>query len=368
MKKKGFTLIELLVVISIIAVLSTIGVTTYLGVQSKARDSIRKSDLNKLAIALELYFQKSGTYVPSVSGPDSCARDTTAFYNAIVSFMSDNTVPTDPQTRTTKYCYISEGNGQSFRLFAQLENCTGSNGNLCNQDYNYSVYSDNLNLAFAPDDSLAPTPTPTPIPTSAPTPTPTPTATPTTAPTLTPTPTPTATPTTTPTPTPIPFKRVFITSTYQNQTGNLKGLTGADLICQTRANSVPLGGIWKAWLSDNTTSPASPSRFTHFSGKYKLLDFNKTVVANSWDDLIKGSLLHAINIDENGTTRNSPVWTNTNSNGSITATTGSPSHCNNWTSTSNNGYIGASSSSDSKWTQYFNTSCNTNLRLYCFEQ
>lgn len=56
--RRGFTLVELLVVTSIIAVLSTIGITTYQEIQSKARDSVRKQDLNTLAIALELYYQK----------------------------------------------------------------------------------------------------------------------------------------------------------------------------------------------------------------------------------------------------------------------------------------------------------------------
>jgi len=62
--ERGFTLIELLVTISIIAVLSSIGLIVYQGVQSKARDSIRKSDLQKLAIALEIYAQQpNGLYV-----------------------------------------------------------------------------------------------------------------------------------------------------------------------------------------------------------------------------------------------------------------------------------------------------------------
>ncbi len=58
----GFTLVELMVVVSIIAVLSLIGLVLYSGAQSKARDSIRKSDLNNLALALDIYYQKNGSY------------------------------------------------------------------------------------------------------------------------------------------------------------------------------------------------------------------------------------------------------------------------------------------------------------------
>lgn len=151
MKKNGFTLVELLVAISIIAILSTVGATIYLGIQSKARDSIRKSDLTKLATALELYFQKNSAYVLPQTGDESCTRDTNTFYTdpAIASYMSDNTVPKDPQTQTN-YCYISINNGQAFRLFAKLENCTGSGGNLCTDTtYNYSVVSDNITIDSA---------------------------------------------------------------------------------------------------------------------------------------------------------------------------------------------------------------------------
>lgn len=182
---RGFTLIELMIVISIIAVLSTVGLATYRGVQAKARDGVRKSDLTKLATALELYFQKpeNGKYPPpGGAGLDSCDRDTNAFYSendptkGIRPFMSDGIVPTDPSDRTKKYCYISINNGQSYRLFAHLEDCKGSGGNLCDyQNYNFSIYSNDLTfnptLDHAPNDTLAPTPAPTLAPTLAPVPT-----------------------------------------------------------------------------------------------------------------------------------------------------------------------------------------------------
>lgn len=123
--KKGFTLIELLVAISIIAVLSTIGLVTYQGIQAKTRDSVRKSDLQKLAIALELYYQQhNGSYI---SGTGTCETDTPVFYhetNGIAPNMSDKIVPKDPSSTATneiKYCYISS-NGSTYTLCANLEN------------------------------------------------------------------------------------------------------------------------------------------------------------------------------------------------------------------------------------------------------
>src|SRR5690242_2782849 len=78
-------------------------------------------------------------------------------------------------------------------------------------------------------------------------------------------------------------KLVFVTSTLQ--TGNLGGLTGADMICQARAAAGGLRGIFKAWLSDTTASPST--RFTRSKKPYVLLD--GTVIANNWADLTDGS-------------------------------------------------------------------------------
>jgi prepilin-type N-terminal cleavage/methylation domain-containing protein len=64
MKRKGFTLIELLVVIAIIGLLSTLSVVSLNSARGKARDAARKSDMNSLATAMELWNVDSvdGTY------------------------------------------------------------------------------------------------------------------------------------------------------------------------------------------------------------------------------------------------------------------------------------------------------------------
>lgn len=146
----GFTLIELLITISIVAVLSVIAITTYQGIQSRTHDSIRKQDLDKLAMALEIYFQKNGKYIPPNSGTLNCTRDRGVFYTNIQSYMSNNIVPRDPKTQYT-YCYISYNNGKSFRLYATLENCQASGGNLCaSSSNNYTVTSPDLTPVAAP--------------------------------------------------------------------------------------------------------------------------------------------------------------------------------------------------------------------------
>lgn len=66
--KRGFTLIELLVVIAIIGILATFIVASFNNAQAKSRDARRKSDLDALKKALELYKSDTagGSYYPNV--------------------------------------------------------------------------------------------------------------------------------------------------------------------------------------------------------------------------------------------------------------------------------------------------------------
>lgn len=174
----------------------------------------------------------------------------------------------------------------------------------------------------------------------------------------------------TPTPTPQAStpKRVFVTSTTYS--GNLGGVSGADVRCQASANNVNLGGTWKAWISDTTTSAAS--RLTHIGSPYLLLD--GTVIASNWGDLTDGSIQHAINLSEYTSVVDAGnVWTNTTRAGEInTDVSIQPAHCQNWTNSllDNKGSIGStySGSTDNHWTESGYGYCNSPARLFCFEQ
>ncbi len=180
----------------------------------------------------------------------------------------------------------------------------------------------------------------------------------------------TSTPTPTHTPTPTPqaaSKRVFVTKTTYN--GNLGGLLGADQKCMAAAQSVNLGGTFKAWLSSSTISASS--RLAHAAVPYKLL--NGTIVANDWTDLIDGNLSGAINIDESNVqlTGIKLVWTNTKSDGNISSLDGKFSmSCNNWTVRDiRTARVGNTNAINNAWTNYPTRSyCDGNGRLYCFEQ
>lgn len=170
----------------------------------------------------------------------------------------------------------------------------------------------------------------------------------------------------TPVPQGVAAKRVFKTSTQYN--GNLGGLSGADQKCQTRANAANLGGIWKAWLSDGTSS--ANQRLNHFNGPYTLLD--GTVVVDNWTDLTDGTLDRNINMTENKNIDSnfSTVWTDTDIFGNSKG-----KNCLNWTISFGWPYYGLVGSGNSTllyWTNGFTDTafeCSSSfLSLYCFEQ
>lgn len=61
-KQKGFTLVELLIVIIIIGILATLVIVTFTGVQAKARDSQRQTDIGAVDSHVEAFFAQNGYY------------------------------------------------------------------------------------------------------------------------------------------------------------------------------------------------------------------------------------------------------------------------------------------------------------------
>jgi hypothetical protein len=217
------------------------------------------------------------------------------------------------------------------------------------------------NLTATPSNSV-----PTPIPTKYPCPFAV--TDPRCKPSPTPSKKPSPTPSPRPTPTPRTFYRVFLTSqTYQgNMDGVIKGLTGADTLCQASANSARLEGIWKAWLSDGTD--VVYHRLNNSTLPYVN---NVHVIANNWNDLTDGSIQNPIIYDENGimhpTSSQDPtgVWTGTQANGEKTYW-----NCGNWTDPNGGGLgeTGTITETNSHWTVSNSTNCSIRNHLYCFEQ
>src|ERR1700679_3156638 len=67
---KGFTIVELLIVIVAISILVLLVVTTYSGIQAKARNAKRQSDIATLQTQLEAFYSQNG-YYPSLKDMNS---------------------------------------------------------------------------------------------------------------------------------------------------------------------------------------------------------------------------------------------------------------------------------------------------------
>jgi general secretion pathway protein G len=113
-KKNGFTLIELIVVVTIIAVLTVVGVISYGGTNKKARDSRRMADLEKIAMALEVYRQDVGSSYPP-----------TADYSTFLVTEYIQALPKDPKTGLD-YTY-NRSAPYTYTIRATVEDAGSSN-------------------------------------------------------------------------------------------------------------------------------------------------------------------------------------------------------------------------------------------------
>ena len=187
-----------------------------------------------------------------------------------------------------------------------------------------------------------------------------------------------------------PQKLVFVTSGKFNGdlvtaaatlTGSqpASGLAAGDAICQYYADQASLGGVYKAWLSDSTTS--AKDRLIHFAGPYVRTDGVK--VADDWTDLTTYTfgdpnpmLDAAINVDETGANQYDSyqpwAWTGT----AVATVPGdggfaSGPFCSDWSSTSVDGKIGAYNLYQyGNWSNDSLKPCSSSntIHLYCLEQ
>lgn len=121
--EKGFTLIELLLVVAIIGVLATFSMVNFIGVRQRARDAQRKSDIEQLRSAFEIYRSDQASYPPSPL--PNCGASLTAPAPATGTVYLQKS-PCDPITNA-KYNYSVTGSPpRAYTLVACLENSNDS--------------------------------------------------------------------------------------------------------------------------------------------------------------------------------------------------------------------------------------------------
>lgn len=135
--RKGFTLVELLVVASIICLLAVTGIISYTSINTNARDTRRKADLEQIRAALEMYRSNNGNYPSTTSVPIDCGSTSPFTDVSGNTYLAD--VPEDPKCSDRKYYY--SGSASDYTLAAGLEAvqtaCAGLT-NLCGASINCS--------------------------------------------------------------------------------------------------------------------------------------------------------------------------------------------------------------------------------------
>lgn len=142
----GFTLIELVIVVSIVSIITGIGASSYISTTKTARDNRRKTDLETVRQALELYKADNGEY-PNVDGcTDSSGLND--LQPLLANYIRADQFPQDPKNLYS-YCYSRDTvNPRKYLICAYLEKLGAA-------------------LPVA-----SPTPSPTPLPSVSPSPSP----------------------------------------------------------------------------------------------------------------------------------------------------------------------------------------------------
>lgn len=75
-KQKGFTIVELLIVIVVIGILATLVIITFTGIQQKARNTKRQTDVNAINSHLEAFYAQNAYYPTLAHMNDATWRGT----------------------------------------------------------------------------------------------------------------------------------------------------------------------------------------------------------------------------------------------------------------------------------------------------
>ena len=117
----GFTIVELLIVIVVIGILAALVLNTFSGIQERARDTARRTDINSLATQLEVYYADHGAYLDGSAastcgaGSDACAISTTTLPGLDAEALNDPNanalnVNSDPAAASdNEYHYLGAG-------------------------------------------------------------------------------------------------------------------------------------------------------------------------------------------------------------------------------------------------------------------
>ena len=133
-EQSGFTIVELLIVIVVIGILAALVITTFSGIQQRARNTERQTDVNAIAGQVEAFYATTGAY-PTLTDVNSSTWRASNNFKIDLKALAD---PTNPGSESLvaapasgRYSYefgpsgcVSSGTGtfcSTYTLTATLE-------------------------------------------------------------------------------------------------------------------------------------------------------------------------------------------------------------------------------------------------------
>lgn len=136
---KGFTIVELLIVIVVIGILALLVITTYAGIQAKARNSKRQTDMSSLQTHLEAFYSQNG-YYPSLTDFNGPAWRTTNMPSLDNNAIKDPSNPTCDPTSATLVCLVT-GTGTPKSYAYLVTDSSGASCEAAGADINCAKYT-----------------------------------------------------------------------------------------------------------------------------------------------------------------------------------------------------------------------------------
>ena len=134
-QQKGFTIVELLIVIVVIGILAALVIVTFSGIQQRARDTERKTDVNAIQGHVEAFYAQNGYYptrgnlntaswrATNTQGldPAALADPSNASTQTLAAAAAAGSYAYEPETSAAASCESAQNTCATYALTATLE-------------------------------------------------------------------------------------------------------------------------------------------------------------------------------------------------------------------------------------------------------